>query len=115
MRLGGGRAYVPYLPSQTLQIDKNTPDLRKSIKIRHPFHPENGKEYEYIGRIQTKYDDRVKYLDKNGKMRIIPTRMTDLYEESIISSLSGGNCALSFDDLTSLKTLVDTISNQTKA
>lgn len=102
------------LLSQTHQIDNNTPDLRKSIKIRHPFHPENGKEYEYIGRIQSKYDDRVKYLDENGKLRIIPTKMTDLHEESIISSLSGSNCVLSFDDLTSIKALVDTILIQTK-
>ena len=56
----------------------------------------------------------MKYLDENGKLRIIPTKMTDLREESIISSLSGSNCALSFDDLTSIKTLVDTILLQTK-
>ena len=48
-------------------------------------------------------------LDDDGKLRIFPVNITNLYITDIKNSLGGGGCEASVDDLISLKELVDAL------
>ena len=77
----------------------------------HPFHPENGKQYEYIELIHSRTGDRVRCLDEHGKLRIFPVKITSLYEQTDHERLIKGGCIVSTDDLVSLKELVAALNS----
>jgi len=79
------------------------------ITIVHPFHPDNGKSYECIERIQTKLGERVRCLDQDGKLRIFPINITNLYITDFKEVSDQGDCKTSVDDLLTLKELVDAL------
>ena len=95
---------------QTVHNDKNTFDACVNITIVHPFHPENGKNYDYLELVQTKVGDRVRCMDEKGNLRIFPVNITNLYKSTDYNRLEEGGCIVSVDDLISLKELVDAFS-----
>ena len=94
--------------------DKKVIDIRRKVKIVHPFHPGNGKEYEYLERIRTNKEDRVRCLDENGKVRFFQTKITDVYETTPFSEISAVKCVLKIEDLLLLKNLIDKINKKTE-
>jgi len=86
----------------TLHTDAKLINGHTTITITHPFHPDKGKVYEYLG----ENAGRVRCLDEQGKTRIFPKKVTNLH----VSGLSqGGSCVMSVDDLLALKDLMDTL------
>ena len=96
-----------YYFSLIIHNDKNTLEERENLTIVHPFHPENGKNYEYLELVRSKTGDRVRCLDKEGELRIFPVNITNLYEPTDYMRLKEGGCIVSANDLISLKELVD--------
>jgi len=85
------------------------------IKIVHPFHPENGKVYELLGKSQSKFGERVTVLDDQGRKRVFSINMTDLYISTTSEHLADDHCfVLPLDDLLLLKELIDSISRSRK-
>ena len=85
-------------------------DTLKVITITHPFHPDNGKSYEYIERIHSKLGERVMCSDEAGKLRIFPISITNLLISSISECAEKHNCVTLVDDLFLLKNLIDSLS-----
>ena len=91
--------------------DKNTIDKRETVTIAHPFHPENGKIYEFLGLVQLKTGDHVRCLDEEGKLRFFPVSITDMKAPADSERLGKGGCIVSVDDLISLMKLVAALSS----
>ncbi|MDR1542775.1 MAG: Y4bD/Y4pK family protein [Clostridiales bacterium] len=79
----------------------------KTITITHPYHPEKGEVYEYVGRIKYEYAECVKCVDKYGEIKVFPITYTNLhtYDESVI----GDGCTMTVENLLSLCELIDSI------
>jgi len=80
----------------------------KTISITHPYHPDKGKKYEYLGRVKYEYAECVKCVDEHGEIKVFPITYTDLhaYDESVI----GNGCVMTVENLLALKKLTDSIS-----
>jgi len=91
-----------YCPSTPLHTDTKEASGHTAITITHPFHPENGKECEYLGG----KTDSVRCLDKQGRIRIFPAKITNLHESE---RSYGGRCVASIEELLSLKEVVDAL------
>jgi hypothetical protein len=91
-------------PPHTTPLHTNTEILNghKKIIITHPFHPDQGNEYGYLGEA----GDRVRCLDAQGKIREFPINITNLHEGLCPR---GGKCVMSIEDLLLLKKAVDTL------
>ena len=78
------------------------------ITITHPFHPDTGKEYDYV--CKTKYYgvDYVTCTDEQGKRGMFPVNITNLH--TVCDELSGSGCVMTIENLMSLKELMDGIA-----
>ena len=81
----------------------------KVIKINHPYHPQKGKVYEYLGLIKSNRGVLVRCKDTRGNLKKIPISFTDLYTSTINECSNANSCVASIDDLMSLKELLDAI------
>ena len=86
---------------------KKLPKGVKTITITHPYHPDKEKIYEYLGRVKYEYAECVKCLNEHGEINVFPITYTNLhtYDESVI----GNGCAMTVENLLSLKKLVDSV------
>lgn len=78
------------------------------VTITHPFHPDRGKSYDYLCRINHRYGEHIECSDESGKIRTLPISITDLYMPDINEN---SNNIISVDDLLKLKEIVDSILN----
>jgi hypothetical protein len=51
----------------------------------------------------------VLYVDENGQLRLIPTSFTDVLEIDPFIQISSGRCIITYNDLQSLRHIVDSI------
>jgi hypothetical protein len=86
---------------------KKLPKGVKTITITHPYHPEKGETYEYIGQVKYEYAESVKCADAHGKIKVFPITYTNLHtrDENAIEN----DCVMSVANLMSLKELTDSI------
>jgi hypothetical protein len=84
----------------------------KQITITHPFHPDTGKEYDYV--CKTKYYgvDYVTCTDEQGKRSMFPVNITNL--STACEELTENGCVMSVENLISLKELMDGITSLQK-
>ena len=75
--------------------------------IIHPFHPDAGKEYEYLCRTKYYGEDYVTCIDGQGNRCMFPVTITSIYAAG--DELPGTGCVVSVEDLLSLKRLMDGI------
>jgi len=85
---------------------KNNDGIER-IVITHPFHPDNGKEFKYLGQA----NERVRCLDKQGNIRLFPINSTNLHIPAIGKRAAEGSFFMPVDDLLALKELVDQLLN----
>ena len=88
---------------RTLQTDKNIADGIATITITHPFHPDCGKEYEYLGQAH----GSARCIDDEGKLRLFPLKNTSLHITAIGELSAGGSFIAPVDDLLALKKLLE--------
>jgi hypothetical protein len=48
------------------------------IRITHPFHLQSGREFELVCRRRHWSEDRVTYLDDDGRLRSVSADLTDI-------------------------------------
>ena len=83
--------------------DKNIGNSIAVVTITHPFHPDCGKTFEYLGEA----NEKVRCLDENGSIRLIPIKQTDQHIDAIGGLTTGGGLVASVDELLAVKRLVD--------
>ena len=94
-----------HTPKTTLHTNNNHEDSISTITITHPFHPEKGKEFEYLGQTA----EQVRCLDEKGSIRLIPIKTTSLHIPAIGYSSAEGGIIAPLEELLALKELVDSL------
>ncbi len=62
----------------------------QTFQITHPFHPLHGKTYSLV---TYKHDwglDRIYYHDETGRLRSVPARWTNVFDEDPFVAISAG-------------------------
>jgi hypothetical protein len=72
------------------------------VTIVHPFLPTKGKEIQVIGRATHWGEERVVYLNADGRQQSIPTTFTDISEEDEFRRIAAGRAAFRTCDLLEL-------------
>jgi len=85
---------------------------RQKIRITHPFHPSNGRQFELISRCQHWGENRVVYSDKAGRPHYIAAAWTDVDPEDDFRLIAAGRAALRTVDLLELCRLLDRLARR---
>ncbi len=75
--------------------------------MTHPFHPLNGREFEFIQTRTCWGVERVDYLDEDGTLRNLPMAWTSVASEDPFVRVATGRSAFRVSDLLALATLLD--------
>ena len=101
--------FSPTTRTAKSKLHNNTklPEGVKTITITHPYHPDKGKIYEYIGHVKYEYAECVKCVNKRGEIKVFPTTYTNLHtcDESVIEN----GCVMTIENLLALKELLHSI------
>jgi hypothetical protein len=106
--------YLHSLSKTTPHTATELADGFAKITIIHPFHPDKGKAYEFLGKVKKKHVDYVRCLCEHGEVRLFPLTFTDLFIAATPESSNTSDCVMSLDDLLSLKNVVEAILNSLK-
>ena len=75
--------------------------------MTHPFHPWHGREFVLLSVGQTWSEDRVFFLDEDGRQYSLPVGWTDAAEPDVFVTAAAGRSPFRFEDLTALAGLLD--------
>jgi hypothetical protein len=75
--------------------------------VTHPFHPWFGREFVFLAVRQTWSEDRVFFLDCDGRQYSLPVGWTDAVEPDAFVAVAGGRCPFRVGDLLALGRLID--------
>ncbi len=77
--------------------------------MTHPFHPWRGQEFVFVAVRQTWSQDRVFFLDGDGRQYSLPVAWTDAAEPSPFVVMAAGRCPFQVTDLLALADLIDSL------
>jgi hypothetical protein len=77
------------------------------IRITHPFHPQSGREFELVCRRRHWSEDRVTYLDDDGRLRSVSADLTDIDPSDEFRRVAAGRAAFHPVDLLALCELLE--------
>jgi len=77
------------------------------VRVAHPFHPWSGREFVFVAVRQTWSEDRVFFLDGDGRQYSLPAGWTDAVEPDVFVSVAAGRCPFRLADLLALGQLID--------
>jgi hypothetical protein len=72
------------------------------IRITHPFHPQSGCEFDLVCRRRHWSEDRVTYLDDEGRLRSVSAGLTDIDPIDEFQRVAAGSAAFRPVDLLAL-------------
>jgi hypothetical protein len=78
-------------------------------RIAHPFLPTNGKEIDVIGWATHWGEERVVYLDDDGRKQSISIALTDIGQGDEFRRVAAGRAMFRTGDLLDLRARLDTI------
>ncbi len=107
--LGTGQEYPPMRSAFSKpphNASKNS-EVPERVVVTHPFHPDSGKEFAYVGLTKKRDVRYVRCIDSTGKLTEFPVGSTNLNLAPVRSGES--SCVASIDDLLALKSLIDAI------
>jgi hypothetical protein len=78
-------------------------------RITHPFHPQNGRELEIVGRRRYWGGDHLIFLEEDGRPRAIPVAWTSLCERDEFRRMAQGRAAIRFVDVLLLAEQLDSL------
>ena len=84
---------------------------QRIVRVTHPFHPWSGREFVFLAVRQTWSQDRVFFLDGDGRQFSLPVGWTDAAEPDVFVTLAAGRCPFRFADLVELRRLIDGLSD----
>jgi hypothetical protein len=77
------------------------------VRVTHPFHPWYGREFVFLAVRHAWSDDRVFFLDGDGRQYSLPLGWTDAAERDVFVAMAAGRCAFRVGDLLALRRLID--------
>jgi hypothetical protein len=77
------------------------------VRVTHPFHPWCGREFVFLAVRQTWSEDRVFFLDGDGRQYSLPAGWTDAVEPDVFVSVAAGRCPFRLADLLALGQLIE--------
>jgi hypothetical protein len=80
--------------------------------VTHPFHPWYGREFVFLAVRQTWSDDRVFFLDGDGRQYSLPAGWTDAVDADVFVVMAAGRCPFRIVDLLALGRLIDELKVQ---
>jgi hypothetical protein len=80
---------------------------QRIVRVTHPFHPWCGREFVFLAVRQTWSQDRVFFLDEQGRQFSLPVGWTDAAEPDLFVTMAAGRCPFRFVDLVELRELMD--------
>ena len=75
--------------------------------MTHPFHPLDGRDFEFVGYRQNWGEDRVCLHDENGRLFSLPAAWTDAAAEDPFVMIAAGRCPFTADGLLAVADLID--------
>ena len=81
------------------------------VRVTHPFHPWFGREFVLLGVRGTWSQDRVFFLDADGRQFSLPTTWTDAAGPDVFMTIAAGRCPFRFADLVELGRLIDRLND----
>ena len=75
--------------------------------MTHPFHPWSGREFVFVAIRQTWAEDRVFFLDADGRQYSLPVGWTDAAGPDVFVEMAAGRCPFRVADLLGLALLAD--------
>ena len=97
-------------PRQRYSASSNALDVggdQRTVRVTHPFHPWLGREFVFVAVRQTWSQDRVFFLDEEGRQFSLPVGWTDAAEPDTFVAIAAGRCPFRFADLVELRGLID--------
>lgn len=85
-------------------------NLRKNLRVTHPFHPLFNKEFEIIGFFNSWKKECIEFLDDQGNRSSLPLEWTDAADIDPFLHFSIGRSHFRIDELLRLVDLVDAIA-----
>ena len=82
--------------------------IERTVRVTHPFHPWLGREFVFLAVRQTWSEDRVFFLDGEGRQYSLPVGWTDAAEPDVfvdVGRRAGARSGLA--DLVELARLID--------
>lgn len=77
------------------------------VRVTHPFHPWSGREFVFVAVRQTWSQDRVFFLDSDGRQHSLPVGWTDAAGPDVFVMMAAGRCPFRVADLLALARLVE--------
>ncbi|HUH67592.1 MAG TPA: DUF5372 family protein [Mycobacterium sp.] len=74
--------------------------------MTHPFHPWFGRVFVFLAVRQTWSQDRVFFLDSQGRQFSLPAGWTDAVDVDPFVAMAAGRCPFRFTDLVELRGLI---------
>jgi Family of unknown function (DUF5372) len=79
------------------------------VRVTHPFHPWSGREFVFLAVRQTWSEDRVFFLDGDGRQYSLPAGWTDAVQADVFVLLAAGRCPFRLADLLALWQLIESL------
>jgi len=96
-------------------VSSNAPDPlgdQRTVRVTHPFHPWSGREFVFVAVRQTWSQDRVFFLDAEGRQFSLPVGWTDAAAPDEFVAMAAGRCPFRFADLAELRRLIDGLADR---
>jgi hypothetical protein len=77
------------------------------VRVTHPFHPWSGREFVFAAVRQTWAEDRVFFLDEDGRQYSLPVGWTDAAGPDLFVTVAAGRCPFRVADLLALARLAE--------
>ena len=72
---------------------------QRTVRVTHPFHPWFGREFVFLAVRQTWAQDRVFFLDEDGRQFSLPVGWTDAAEPDVFVTMAAGRSPFRVADL----------------
>ena len=80
------------------------------VRVTHPFHPWCGREFVFLAVRQTWAEDRVFFLDADGRQHSLPVGWTDAGGPDVFVTVAAGRSPFRVADLLALALLLESRS-----
>jgi len=77
------------------------------VRVTHPFHPWCGREFVFLAVRQTWAEDRVFFLDADGRQHSLPVGWTDAGGPDVFVTVAAGRSPFRVADLLALALLLE--------
>jgi hypothetical protein len=85
---------------------------QRTVQVTHRFHPWFEQEFVFLAVRQTWSQDRVFFLDAEGRQFSLPVGWTDAAEPDPFVAMAAGRCPFRFADLVVLRGLIDGLTRR---